>query len=188
MNKKPGDSIGYSSVLIEILPFDLLYTKYGAHKRLGTFAKHGLDCGCCGIVGTRLVKRKDKGGGVHVDLYTDNWVLMTVDHVIPKAKGGPDTFDNKQPLCTDCNFLKGCKEITNEELLELRFRDLFNILYKYILIILLSYSYPCTNPKVIVWTGGGSLHRKGTQSHVKHYKKEFIKRNNVTVARRLQVA
>ena len=32
---------------------------------------------------------------------------MTIDHLIPKSKGGPSTIDNFVPSCDKCNKLKG---------------------------------------------------------------------------------
>lgn len=32
---------------------------------------------------------------------------MTIDHIIPKSKGGKDTLDNLQPMYPQCNTLKG---------------------------------------------------------------------------------
>ena len=34
---------------------------------------------------------------------------LTVDHVVPLSLGGPNTIDNIQPLCTECNGIKGCE-------------------------------------------------------------------------------
>lgn len=37
---------------------------------------------------------------------------LTVDHVIPRAHGGPDDDDNLQLLCGSCNSLKGTRTMT----------------------------------------------------------------------------
>jgi 5-methylcytosine-specific restriction endonuclease McrA len=34
-------------------------------------------------------------------------VPLTIDHVIPRADGGPDRLANYQPLCGPCNQAKG---------------------------------------------------------------------------------
>lgn len=44
-------------------------------------------CNCCGWIGT-----------------------CEIDHVIPLSKGGPDIWDNFQPLCKPCNQSKGNRE------------------------------------------------------------------------------
>ena len=64
--------------------------------------------------------RKLKGSGSHsfqewmdlVAFYNGHCLCcgrlarLTVDHVIPIAKGGSDSIDNVQPLCINCNRLK----------------------------------------------------------------------------------
>lgn len=34
---------------------------------------------------------------------------LTVDHIKPKSRGGANTIDNVQTLCTNCNGMKGSK-------------------------------------------------------------------------------
>jgi 5-methylcytosine-specific restriction endonuclease McrA len=78
-------------------------------KRAKVFYKKGLTCVNCGVKGYFFALEKDKGGGQHLDLYgyiDDEEVLITVDHIIPKSKGGPNTLINYQVMCKICNEMK----------------------------------------------------------------------------------
>lgn len=90
---------------------DLLYTKYKKHRRLEIFANKGVQCVSCHIKGTKLVKRRihqKKGTSTdHIDLFTQDNILMTVDHKLPKCKKGSENLKNKQPMCSICNEKKG---------------------------------------------------------------------------------
>lgn len=81
---------------------------------LKTFAVHGCKCVRCGRVGNRLIAWKDKGGGTHVDLFSEtpkgDLILMNRDHIIPKSKKGPNTGWNYQTMCIRCNCKKGNQE------------------------------------------------------------------------------
>ncbi len=98
------------------------------HHRLRVFYFFGTTCVCCGVNGSKLVqlKRKDNGD-VTWDVYTHNMRLMTVDHIIPKSRGGRSTLENLQPMCTVCNRKKDNLDITLDELRTIvneRVRDL----------------------------------------------------------------
>lgn len=49
----------------------------------------------------------------HLNLYSEDGVLMTKDHIIPKSLGGPDKLDNLQTMCVECNSKKGANYTTN---------------------------------------------------------------------------
>lgn len=87
-------------------PLDDLHEHFRNHSRLRVFAAKGCVCVACGREGTHLRLHTDRGGGRHVDLYTDENVLMTVDHINPKSNGGSEHIDNLQPLYTNCNNKK----------------------------------------------------------------------------------
>ena len=60
-------------------------------KRAKVFHKKGLTCVNCGVKGMFFALEKDKGGGLHLDLYgliDKEEVLLTIDHIVPKSKGG----------------------------------------------------------------------------------------------------
>lgn len=105
---------------------------HGEQIRMGSaryrLFKENLCCVKCGIEGRYYAvetsaKRDKKNGGwialrgpsrePHLNLYAINKqgheVLMTKDHVIPKSKGGTNTDDNYQTMCSPCNNKKGNK-------------------------------------------------------------------------------
>jgi len=125
--------------LIEFLPLEDLYTEFAEHERLQVFAKKGRECVACGRVGTLLALGREDGsrkytrhqkshGRVHIDLYTDDFVLMTVDHTVPKyearllgwTQDEIESLDNKQTMCDPCNGAKGHKIMTPEQFRERR--------------------------------------------------------------------
>ena len=79
--------------------------------RLKVFAHKGCLCVSCGIEGTQFYKERGAAQSRwHLNLYAlkdGEEILMTKDHTIPKAAGGPDTLSNLQPMCAKCNFAKG---------------------------------------------------------------------------------
>ena len=75
--------------------------------RYMTFYQKGLTCACCGRVGTHFKLDGDGDVRRHFNLYCDDGMLMTKDHIMPRSLGGSDSIDNLQPMCAECNFKKG---------------------------------------------------------------------------------
>ncbi len=45
----------------------------------------------------------------------ESWLILTVDHVHPQARGGPRTMDNLVTACQPCNILKGKRVFPSRE-------------------------------------------------------------------------
>lgn len=110
--------IGHKYIPLKILPMKELNTKYSRHKRLKAFHEKGLKCVSCERVGEYLIVAKDKSGSIHIDIYTKDFELMTVDHIKPKSKGGSYDIENLDPMCTFCNAEKSNKWEEVEEVIE----------------------------------------------------------------------
>lgn len=108
------------TVLVAELDFDEVF-EYDKHHRLGVFCRKGTECVCCGEKGMRFIVSADNGGGVHYDVYSDNYSLITVDHDIALGVGGSDEFKNKVPMCSDCNYAKSSRNMSIRELKEFMF-------------------------------------------------------------------
>lgn len=78
-------------------------------RRAKVFHKKGVICVNCGVEGMYFALEKDKGGGIHLDLYGlihEEEVLITIDHIVPKSKGGLNKIINFQTMCKLCNEMK----------------------------------------------------------------------------------
>lgn len=91
--------------IIETKPLTDL-EQFKDHKRLRVFYEKGCKCVKCGIEGTQLALGESRGQ-LHWDVYTNDFYPLTVDHTIPKSKGGSDHIDNLEPMCCLCNWKKG---------------------------------------------------------------------------------
>lgn len=90
------------------------YTVVLDSARLLCFKTHGTTCACCGIEGKFFAVEKITNGNVetpHLNLYAhdeyDHEILMTKDHIVPRSGGGGDHVNNLQPMCVDCNRIRG---------------------------------------------------------------------------------
>lgn len=101
--------------LISILDLTTDLEKFKNHERLKTFYNKGLDCSNpkCNKRGHYLLltlgnmKNDNVGFGIHVDVFTESLELMTVDHILPKSKGGTYDLENLRPMCYKCNSRLG---------------------------------------------------------------------------------
>lgn len=79
-------------------------------QRIELFKAKGVVCVTCGVEGTYFSAEKSIKGNektYHLNLYTDDGILMTKDHIIPKSKGGKNQLSNYQTMCSPCNRNKG---------------------------------------------------------------------------------
>lgn len=114
----------------EVLPFvpelsdrATVIKYFAGHKislsriRYRMFALKGTRCVQCGIEGTFFALERHKGAKevgkekkYHFNVYAvssnGKEVMLTVDHIKPKAKGGSNKMKNLQPMCERCNIEK----------------------------------------------------------------------------------
>lgn len=116
---------------IDIVPYSVFAAKYPEfvdRTRWQLFAQKGTTCVSCGIVGTHAIvwHEMKNTSQIHTDLiylpddYLENpeamyrMIMITMDHILPKSKGGPKSLDNLQPMCVTCNKIKGDNVISVE--------------------------------------------------------------------------
>lgn len=91
--------------ILEVKPITDLH-EFKDHRRLQVFYHKGCKCIQCGREATQIALG-ERQGQQHWDLYTDDFYPLTLDHTIPKSKGGLDSLVNLEPMCYGCNQLKG---------------------------------------------------------------------------------
>lgn len=78
-------------------------------RRRRLIKRHGMRCAHCGIEG-REVKHVSRRGTVSYTFPTSrHGVYLSIDHVVPKSRGGSHDDSNLQVLCTSCNSIKGAR-------------------------------------------------------------------------------
>jgi len=79
------------------------------------------ECVCCGHIGVLFRLESSGCYQPHFNLYAaheSGLILMTMDHINPRSKGGKTLPDNLQLLCKVCNEWKKNRPFTLEELRE----------------------------------------------------------------------
>lgn len=118
------ERIGHGYIKPILLNIEDIYKEpLRSHRRLRVFAEKGLKCEYCSRMGIYLIKAekpvkisktKPKEKIVvteyHIDIYTADFKLMTIDHIVPKCKGGGNNISNLIPSCAECNEEKGGKD------------------------------------------------------------------------------
>ena len=80
------------------------YPIYGRSLRYSLFYQKGCNCVKCGRKGSYFkLEESDNPQRRHFNLYTEDNILMTKDHIKPKIAGGKDIIENLQPMCSICN-------------------------------------------------------------------------------------
>jgi len=99
-------------------------TKKLFRVRMGTqrmlLMRRTQECACCGLKGEFFSLECFGCWSPHFNLYgrnsSGNPIMLTVDHILPKARGGKTTQENIQLLCTHCNSYKKDQIISLPEL------------------------------------------------------------------------
>lgn len=93
-------------------------------KRYQNFKANGFKCVECGFTGTYFALERHKYQRTekyHFNLYGKNKngkeIMLTKDHIVPKAKGGTDDLNNFQVMCGPCNSKKGDVYLNQEQLI-----------------------------------------------------------------------
>lgn len=86
-----------------------LKKKFSRKHVLAELSKINTKCICCGAEGTKFMLGRHTDNSLHWDLYTDDDIALSLDHILPRANGGKDHISNIQIMCVRCNWFKSNK-------------------------------------------------------------------------------
>lgn len=90
--------------------YDRVYSAKIKSKKLNCFMRNS-KCVSCGLAGNVFYLVHDTANDAYALLLFHESeeigpVEMTMDHIIPRCKGGNDNNNNLQTMCYDCNQMK----------------------------------------------------------------------------------
>lgn len=92
----------------ELLMYKNLQFGSGTNRRFKLFKKLGFRCVSCGMEATTMIKfYNNKTNTIQWSICSNDGIELTIDHIIPRARGGKNSIKNYQPMCETCNSNKG---------------------------------------------------------------------------------
>lgn len=85
---------------------------------LAELAHDNPKCVCCKREGIKFClgqgklannAKANRGEDLHWDLYTEDDIALSIDHIVPRSTGGKDHRENTQLMCIECNNIKSNK-------------------------------------------------------------------------------
>lgn len=78
-----------------------------------TLTLYNKQLGACAICGLQMLLKATDNGKIHK-------MSATLDHIIPKNKGGGHNIENLRAAHSWCNAKRGCNDLTLEDIVNMR--------------------------------------------------------------------